>query len=147
MELLMSFQWLQMRIQEERDRRQREAQILERLPGALQEVHDDLSECIQSYVNAFGEESAVIELSGSAVQISIRYKENGGWAVRSKVEISIKADLPGFHIHRGEVEPLSIQVGILSGDKVFYRDGDEYIGMDELSRRILDRAFFPKLST
>ena len=35
----MSFQWLQMRITEEKDRRAREAQILERLPRALDELH------------------------------------------------------------------------------------------------------------
>jgi len=35
---------------------------------------------------------------------------------------------------------------VLAGDKLFYRDGDEYITLEELTRRILDRALFPKLT-
>jgi hypothetical protein len=141
----MSFQWLEMRIQEERERRNREAQILDRLPAALEETYRDLSGCIESYINAFGPESAEIELHGPKVRITIRNEEGGKWLVQSKLEISIMPALPGFRIDRGEGEPLAIQVGILPGDKLFYRDGEEYIGMDELSRRILDRALFPKL--
>src|ERR1700682_3962854 len=43
----MSFQWLQMRIQEEKERRQREANILERLPRALEELHRSLIVCVE----------------------------------------------------------------------------------------------------
>ena len=122
----MSFQWLEMRVQEERERRQREAQTLERLPAALEEMYRDLTGCIASFTGAFGADSAEIELSGP--------------------KITIVPALPGFRIDRGQGEPLNILVGVLPGDKLFYRDGEEYIGMDELSRRILDRAMFPKLS-
>jgi hypothetical protein len=142
----MSFQWLDMRIQEERERRDREAQILERLPGALEEVYHDLTGCIGSYTEAFGPESAEIESHGPKVRITVRDEEGGKWHVRSKLEVTIVTALPGFRIDRGEGEPLTILVGILPGDKIFYRDGEEYIGMEELSRRILDRALFPKLS-
>jgi hypothetical protein len=141
----MSFQWLDMRIQEERERRNREAQILERLPAALEETYRDLTGCIDSYIAAFGPESAEIELHGPKIRITVRDEDAGKWLVRSKLEITIVPALPGFRIDRGEGEPLTILVGILPGDKLFYRDGEEYIGMDELSRRILDRALFPKL--
>ena len=142
----MSYQWLDMRIQEERERRNREAQILERLPAALEETYRDLTGCIGNYIEAFGPESAEIELHGSKIRITVRDEDSGKWLVRSKLEITIVPALPGFRIDRGEGEPLAILVGILPGDKLFYRDGEEYIGMDELSRRILDRALFPKLS-
>jgi len=38
-------------------------------------------------------------------------------------------------------------VGLLPSDKLFYRDRaqDKYIAMDELTRRVLDRALFPAL--
>jgi hypothetical protein len=141
----MSFQWLEMRVQEERERRNREAQILERLPTALEEMHEDLTGCIDSYTAAFGEESAEIVLQGPRVRITVRDPEDSKWQVRSRVEITIDPALPGFRIDRGEGDPLMIIVGILPGDKLFYRDGEEYIVMEELSRRILDRALFPKL--
>jgi hypothetical protein len=141
----MSFQWLDMRIQEERERRNREAQTLERLPGALEDMHRDLTGCIASFTEAFGPQSAEIELDGPKVRITVRDEEGGQWRVRSKLEVTIVPALPGFRIDRGQGEPLTILVGVLPGDKLFYRDGEEYIGMDELSRRILDRALFPKL--
>jgi hypothetical protein len=141
----MSFQWLEMRIQEERDRRNKEAQTLVRLPTALEELHRDLGVCVASYTEAFGPESAEIELHGPKLRITVRDEEGGKWLVRSKLEITIVNALPGFRIDRAQGEPLEILVGVLPGDKLFYRDGEEYIGMDELSRRILDRALFPKL--
>jgi hypothetical protein len=141
----MSFQWLDMRIQEERERRIRESQILERLPAALEETYRDLTGCVASFAEAFGPESAEIELHGPKIRITVRDEDAGKWLVRSKLEITIVPTLPGFRIDRGDGEPLTILVGILPGDKLFYRDGEEYIGMDELSRRILDRALFPKL--
>jgi hypothetical protein len=30
-------------------------------------------------------------------------------------------------------------------DKLFYRDGEQYLTMEELTRRIMDKALFPKL--
>ena len=61
----------------------------------------------------------------------------------AKIEMSIIASLPGFRIERGG-EPLMIEVGLLPGDKLFYRDQDQFLTMEELTRRILDRALFPQ---
>ena len=140
----MGFQWLGMRIQEEQERRQREAQILERLPRALEETHRHLAECVEAYAGAFGPESADIHLQASKIRITVRDEQEGKWQQRAKIEMSIFASLPGFRIERGG-EPLMIEVGLLPGDKLFYRDKDEFLTMEELTRRILDRAFFPKL--
>jgi hypothetical protein len=54
--------------------------------------------------------------------------------------------VPGFQIERGN-EPLIIEVGMLPEGKVFFRDRvlDKYLNMEDLTRRILDRALFPKL--
>jgi len=140
----MSFQWLQVRIQEEQERREREAQILERLPRALEELYRHLAACVESYAGAFGPEAADIHLQASRVRIAVREEQDGKWQQRSKVEISIVPTLPGFRIERGG-DPLMIEVGILPGDKLFFRDQDQFVTMEELTRRILDRAFFPKL--
>ena len=48
-----SFQWLQLRITEEKERRDREAQILARLPGAVDELRDSLAICVEDYTAAF----------------------------------------------------------------------------------------------
>ena len=140
----MSFQWLGMRIQEEQERREREAQILARLPRALDETYRHLAECVQAYAGAFGPESADIHLQSSKIRIAIREEQEGKWQQRAKIEMSIVVSLPGFRIERGG-EPLMIEVGLLPGDKLFYRDQDQFLSMEELTRRILDRAFFPKL--
>jgi hypothetical protein len=140
----MSFQWLQMRVQEEQERRQREAQILARLPRAVEETYRHLAECVEAYVGAFGPESADIHLQASKIRITVREEQEGKWQQCAKVEISIIASLPGFRIERGG-EPLMIEVGLLPGDKLFYQDQDEFITGEELTRRILDRALFPKL--
>ena len=50
----MPFQWLQMRIQEETERRELHSKHVERMPAALQEIHDYLAQCIQTYTENFG---------------------------------------------------------------------------------------------
>jgi hypothetical protein len=140
----MSFQWFQMRVQEEQERREREAQILTRLPRALEEVHRHLAECIEAYVAAFGPESADIHLQASKIRIAVREEQDGKWQQCAKVEMSMVPSLPGFRIECGG-EPLMIEVGLLPGEKLFYRDQDQFVTMEELTRRILDRALFPKL--
>ena len=142
----MSFQWLQMRVQEEKERRQREALILERLPRALEEVHRHLVACVEDYTNAFGPEAADIHMLASRIKITVREQMEGKWQQCSKIEVSIVPTVPGFQIDRGEIS-LVMEVGMLPGDKLFYRDReqDQYLTMEELTRRILDRAFFPKL--
>jgi hypothetical protein len=131
----MSFQWLQMRISEENDRRARERAINERLPAALLELHENLARCVADYNQAFGAGSAAIALNADAIRVS---------AGDRTVEITADALMPGFQIVRGDSR-LDIAIGILPGGNLFYRDADKYLSMEELTRRILDRAFFPKL--
>ena len=140
----MSFQWFQLRVQEEQERREREAQILARLPRALEEAHRHLAGCVEAYADAFGPESADIHLQASKIRITVREEQEGKWQQRAKVEVSMIPSLPGFRIERGG-EPLMIEVGLLPGDKLFYRDKDGFLTMEELTRRTLDRSFFPKL--
>jgi len=142
----MSFQWLTMRISEERDRRQREAQVLERLPRALDEVHKYLKECLEEYQRAFGPESAEISGHLSQVRITVREQREGKWEPTSKIEIHLDTKLPGFQVDRPG-KPLAIEVGMLPGDKIYFRDQelDQYVTAEELTRRILDRGMFPRL--
>jgi len=141
----MNLQWLQMRISEEQDRRQREDHIRKRLPSALEELHASLTECLESYTEAFGSRAASIQFGSGRVRIEIRDEaDTGRWAERAEIIIANDLTIPGFLIERGG-EPYLVEVGVLAGDKLFYRDGDEYITIEELTRRILDRALFPKL--
>ncbi len=142
----MSFQWLQMRIQEERERRELQARHLERLPGALQELHDVLAECVQSYNENLGADSADIQLLPNRIQVTVREKRDGQWQALSKVEVICVPDMPGFRVERGEYS-LAVEVGLLPSDKLFYRDRelDKYLTMEEFTRRILDRTLFPAL--
>ena len=142
----MSFQWLQMRIEEEAERRQREAQILARLPVTLAELHGDLAGCIENYTRAFGSEAATIELLPETIRVTVHEQRDGKWPEVSRVEVFVAPTVPGFQIDRGDLS-MAIEVGFLPGDKVFYRDReqDKYLTMEELTRRILDRALFPKL--
>jgi hypothetical protein len=143
----MSFQWLEMRITEEQERREREAQILDRLPRALDELFDALAGCIENYNATFGTDAAEMTLQSSRIHIAVREVQDGKWHQLSRVDISTIPSVPGFQIERG-TEPLIIEVGILPGEKVYYRDRvlDKYLSMEELTRRILDRALFPKLA-
>lgn len=134
----MPFQWLQMRISEENDRRRRERATLDRLPSALDEVRQELQSCVETYCKAFGEELAT--LGGTAQKIRVT-------TPAGKVEVALDSTIPGLQVNR-EGAPLIIEIGLLPGDKLFFRDRekDQYVSMEELTRRILDRIFFPKLS-
>jgi hypothetical protein len=142
----MSFQWLQMRITEEKERREREARILERLPRALEELHGSLSACIKSYTDAFGAESADLRLEGLNLRVVVRESTGTGWQECGSVEIDAVPEMPGFEV-RSAGTTLAIEVGVLPGDRLFYRDReiDQYLTMEELTRRVLDRALFPRL--
>jgi len=145
----MSFQWLGMRITEETDRRKREAEIMERLPRALDEFYAVLGLCVEGYQSAFGNEAATIYRGSDKISITVKAYRGGEWQQTGRVEIVSVLSIPGFQVDRGiGGEPLIIEVGLLPGDKLFYRDRnlDEYVNMDELTRRSLDRAFFPKLA-
>jgi len=142
----MSFEWLTMRIQEEKDRRQREAEILERLPLTLEELHGHLADCIRTYTLVFGAEAAESVSMPAKIEVTVRELRDGKWQPSSKVQVSMVPAIPGYQIDHGEVSTI-VEVGLLPGGKVFYRDReqDKYLTIEELTRRILDRAFFPKL--
>ena len=142
----MPFHWLKMRISEEQDRRLREAQIRERLPRALDDLLHALVDCIETYTTAFGAEAAELQLDGGRISIVVREALDGQWRQRTTVEIAMVEAVPGFQIDTGG-EPLVIEVGMLPGDKLFYRDRDrdQYVSVDEITHRALDRAFFPRL--
>jgi len=142
----MTFQWLQMRISEEKDRLEREAEINVRLPRALEELNQYLVDCITSFRDAFGEQAADLTKQGNKLRVVVRSQQDGTWQHQAAVDITIVPELPGFQIDRGG-EPLFLEVGLLPGEKIFYRDRelDQYLTLEELTRRILDRAFFPKL--
>ncbi len=133
----MSFQWLTMRIGEERDRRAREAQILGMLPGALEDLRAHLGVCIDEFNVAFGEGAARIDTTGRGLKIA---------AEAAEVDVVADPELPGFQVERQE-SPLAIQIGALPGGRVFYFDAaaDQYLTTEDLTRRILDRVLFPKL--
>jgi hypothetical protein len=140
------FQWLETRIGEERDRRRKEAAILARLPGALEELHRQLVECAEAYDAAFGpDEAAEVTFHTGKIRITTRARKSGRWDVVGKVEVTCLPSLPGFKIERGTEEPLLIEIGLLPGDKLYYRTEDKYLTEEEMTRRILDRAMFPKL--
>jgi len=142
----MAFQWLQMRIQEERERRELQAKHVERLPSALKEIHDYLAECVESYTANFGADSAVIVLLPDRIKVTVREERDAKWQVLSMVEVVSVPDMPGFRVERGEFS-MAVEFGLLPSDKLFYRDReqDKYLTMEEFTRRILDRALFPAL--
>ena len=140
----MSFQWLQMRITEENERRERERQTLERLPGVMDEVHQAIAECVKDYAEAFGKESIELTYFMRKVRLTVRELKEGKWEKSAKVEISTLTKPPSLHIDRNG-DALDIELGLLPGDRVFYKDGEKFLTMEELTRRILDRSFFPKL--
>jgi hypothetical protein len=140
------FHWLAMRITEEKERRHRESMIHDRLPLAIDELANSLASCLNSYNAAFGAGSIEMEQQPRRLRIVVREPQNGKWHERSRIEILSVPAIPGFQIDRAG-SPLEIEIGILPGDKIFYRDRekDQYLTMEELTRRILDRALFPKL--
>jgi hypothetical protein len=126
-----------MRIGEERDRRAREAQILGMLPGAIDDLQAQLSACVDAFTTEFGGGTARIERTDRGLTVT---------GDGPPVDIVVDPELPGFQVKR-EASTLSVQVGVLPGDRLFYFDlaADQYLSMEELTRRILDRVLFPKL--
>ncbi len=142
----MSYQWLEMRITEERDRRARLAELHRRLPLAFEELHRALAGCIAAYREAFGADAAQIQVDGLKVRVAVCEEQEGEWREIKSVGIAALPSIPGFHVERGAA-PYLIEIGLLPGDKFSYRDCEEnqYLTMEEVTRRILDRALFPKL--
>ena len=135
----MVYQWLEMRISEEKDRRAREAMVLERLPRAMHEVHDTLAVCIGAYQEAFGPDAAEMQFVDLSIHITVRDAQGG-------VDLIPVPEVPGFRVERPG-QSMIVEVGLLPGDKLYFRDRalDQFLTMDDLTRRILDRALFPKL--
>ncbi|MGO9893246.1 MAG: hypothetical protein ACLPX8_03410 [Bryobacteraceae bacterium] len=141
-----AFQWLTSRIGEERERRRRETEIQDRLPEALHELHEVLSRCVDTYRDAFGRDAAEISFLASRIRVTVAEgKPNKAGATPAlQVEVVIDVKVPGFTVRHGS-DSLEIRVDIFSGGKPSYRDGDQYLNMEDLTRRILDPVFFPKL--
>jgi hypothetical protein len=141
-----AFQWLTIRIGEERERRRRETEIQERLPDALHELYDVLSRCVETYRDAFGPGSADISFMASKIRVTVADSKSVKAILIGGIQMEIVIDnkIPGFMVHHG-TDSLEIRVDILAGGKPSYRDGDHYLNMEELTRRILDRVLFPKL--
>src|SRR5215472_9732109 len=83
----MSFEWLRMRIQEEQDRRQRESEMLDRLPRAMEELHGVLKQCTAAYAQSFGDESVDIQLFRGRIKVTVREFEVDKWQTTGKVEV------------------------------------------------------------
>jgi hypothetical protein len=142
----MSSQWLDMRIQEEQDRRRKEAKVQELLPKGLEELHQQLAYCVEKYKQAFGPEAADISNLISKLRITVREEEGGNWQPRAKVDVSLVSVPPSFKVECGESPALMIEIGLLPGDRLSYRLNEQYLTPEDLTRQVLDRAFFPKLA-
>jgi hypothetical protein len=131
----MKFQWLTMRISEEKDRRERESNIQKRLASALDELRAQLEACVADYNAAFGQGIASLTTTENVIHVRVG---------EGRVDVTLDRLLPGFQVDR-ESGRVSIEVGILPGGNLFYRDAEKYLSMEEVTRRILDRILFPKL--
>ena len=142
----MSFQWLHLRIQEEKDRRERETLTLERLPLALEELHGILKQGVNAYLEAFGPDTVDIVLLPSRIKVTARNPQDQRATPLARVELIIAPEIPGFRLERGD-RTVDIEVGILGSNNLFYRDRerDSYLNMEDLTKRILDPVLFPKL--
>ncbi len=139
----MPFQWLQMRIAEENDRREKETLT----SGTPARCYGRSARCdlrlrgrILDGIRQGGRRPELLSAQDSPDGPRAEGREVGESA---RVEISTLTKPPGLHIDRnGDV--LDIEVGVLPGDKIFYKDGDDFLTLEELTRRILDRSLFPK---
>lgn len=137
---------MDMRIQEEQDRRRKEAKTLSLMPKGLEELHALLTACIEKYKEAFGPESADITNLISKLRITVREEQGGKWQPRAKVDVSLVSIPPAFKVERGETEAQMIEISLLPGDRLAFRLDDQYLTAEDLSKKILDRALFPKLA-
>jgi hypothetical protein len=83
----MTIEWLRIRIQEEQERRTREASTLDRLPLAMQELHELLKDCVAAYTASFGENSADVVLLPGRIKVIACEEQKGRWLPTSKVEV------------------------------------------------------------
>lgn len=140
----MSFQWLDMRITEEKERREREALVQERLPRAFEELRASLQQCIDGYREAFGPESAEISPDGECIRITARRDVLGRWEQCAQARVRAAPEWRGFAVENGG-EPLRIMVGTLPGDKLLFKHGEHYLNMEQVTQLILESVLFPDL--
>lgn len=136
----MSFQWLEMRISEEQDRRARENAALSRLDEAFTELRQHLGNCVEAYNQAFTDSVARLETikgEGDAPAIRVTNRD-------VQVEMTIDVQLPGFQIDQPSGRT-SIITGVLPGGNMFYKFGEKFLSLDEFTKHVLDRTLFPKL--
>ena len=76
---------------------------------------------MESYTAAFGPETADAQFQGSKIRVTIREELEGKWQQRARIKIVAVPTLPGFRIERGG-DPLLIEVGVLQGERLFYKD-------------------------
>lgn len=142
----MNSEWMDLRIQEEQDRRRKEAKLQELLPKGLEELHEQLAACVEKYKQAFSPEAADISNLFSKLRVTVREEQGGKWQPRATVDISLVSAPPSFKLERGETPPVMIEIGLLPGDRLSYRLNEQYLTAEDLTRQVLDRAFFPKLA-
>jgi hypothetical protein len=140
----MSFQWLDMRITEEKQRREREATAQERLPRAFDELYGHLRACVEAYQSAFGAESAEIRRHEADIQVTVHAERAGQWQQCAQVCVQAVPALPGFRVENGG-EPFQIHVGALPGDRLLFKHEEQYLTVELLTRLILDPALFQNL--
>jgi hypothetical protein len=131
-----------MRIAEEKERRSREDVVRARLPLAMEELRTALGGCASEFNRAFEDQAVEVASASNGILVSVRQQSGGSWSNRAKVTVSVKPELPGFAVTNGG-EPIPVQVGMLAGDKLFYKSGERYLSIEELTKLILDRALFP----
>ena len=134
----MRFEWLNIRISEEKDRRERENAVLARLEEVFQDLRSHLADCVETYNQAFAGAPARLEDVAGPVR-TIRLSAND-----LKVEMSMDHTVPGFHIDQPSGRT-SIVTGVLPGGNMFYRDANKYLSLEEVTKKVLDETLFPKL--
>jgi hypothetical protein len=99
-----------------------------------------LRECLSAYNAAFGADAAKMELQPPVIRVDVSEPA-------ATLEIVGEPDIPGFDVRRAGQAVLTIEVGLLPGNRLSYRDraADQYLDMEEVTRRILDRTLFPNL--
>lgn len=140
----MSYQWLDMRITEEADRRQREAKTLACLPGAFQELRGAIAVCLSAYCEAFGAASAELTETPAGLRVTAYDRGPAGRVEHARVDVSLVTELPGIRITSG-AEPVLIDMGVMPDGEVFYRLHGSFLTMEDVTRSVLDRVLFPKL--
>ena len=124
-----------------------EAGILRRLlhTCAVDEVHQGIALRRRTAETFVGGSADLSSVTGN-IHVTINDRKGARWQQVGAVAVILVPELPGFQIAR-EGHDLIIEVGLLPGDRLCYRDRekDQYLSMEEVTRRILDRALFPKL--